>query len=324
MNNISSNGFSAAAFVGLFLKGLAMGAANVIPGVSGGTIALITGIYERLINAIKSFDLAAFRLLLGRNFTDFWRRIDGTFLSAVLLGVGVSIVSLAKLLEYLLEAQEKLTMAFFFGLILLSIYFVGKTVRQWGVSTVVMLLIGTVIAVAIALLAPATENASFFYVFLCGIVAICSMILPGLSGSFVLIIMGNYALVLGAIGSADFSILLPLMLGCGFGLVAFSHLLSWIFKHYHDQTLALMTGFILGSLAIIWPWKNTLTDTLVREGKDPKEVVTGYEWFFPSLTDGSNWVAIALVVAGAIAIWLMEKFAGGGSRGGSESVAAAN
>lgn len=286
-----------------------MGAANVIPGVSGGTIALITGIYERLIDAIKSFDHKVLALLLKRQFKLAWQAVDGTFLSAVLLGVAISIVSLAKLLEYLLQHHELLTMAFFFGLILLSVYFVGKTVRQWGGLSIVMLVLGTIVAVAIAMLAPATENASFFYVFLCGIVAICSMILPGLSGSFVLIIMGNYALILGAIGRADMSVLLPLLLGCGFGLVAFSHILSWVFKHFHDATLALMTGFILGSLAIIWPWKNTLIETIQREGKPAKEVVSGYEWFFPSLMDANNWLAILLAVAGGISIYLMEKFA---------------
>ena len=301
-------------YVSIFLKGVAMGAANVIPGVSGGTIALITGIYERLINAIKSFDMGAIKLLLSGKLKDFWQYIDGSFVLAIFLGIGISIVSLAKLLEYLLETQETYTMAFFFGLILLSIYFVGKTVNKWDFSSVFMLLLGTAIAIGIALLAPAGEDNSFFYVFLCGIVAICSMILPGLSGSFVLIIMGNYALILRSIGEADMGILLPLALGCAAGLIAFSHLLSWIFKNYHDQTIALMTGFILGSLAIIWPWKNTLTETIIREGKDPKEVVTGYEWFVPSFELNSTWIAVGLVVLGMLAIWIVEKSAGGEGR----------
>ena len=296
--------------VSIFLKGLAMGAANVIPGVSGGTIALITGIYERLINAIKSFDLTAMKLLLKRQWGPFWAAIDGSFLTALFGGIAVSIVSLAKLLEHLLEEQEMLTMAFFFGLILLSVLFVGKTVRQWGMTPIIMFAIGTAIAVGIALLAPASEDNSFFYVFLCGIVAMCSMILPGLSGSFVLIIMGNYALILAAIGSANLSILVPLALGCAFGMIAFSHVLSWIFKKFHDQTIALMTGFIAGSLVIIWPWKNTLTEQILRDGKDPKEVVTGYEWFMPSLAETNTWYAVLLVIAGGVTIFLMEKFAG--------------
>ncbi len=284
-----------------------MGAANVIPGVSGGTIALITGIYERLINAIKSFDLKALKLLLSRQWKAFWTVIDGTFLSALFIGIGVSIVSLAKLLEFLLEKHETLTMAFFFGLILISVFLVARTVKQWNAITYIALAIGTAIAVGIALLAPASENSSFFYLFACGIVAMCSMILPGLSGSFVLIIMGNYALILGAIGSANLSILIPLALGCVFGIIAFSHLLSWIFKHFHDQTIALMSGFILGSLAIIWPWKETLTNNLQRDDGTTKEVVTGYDWFLPSLLDTQTWLAIGLIVIGAISLWLMEK-----------------
>lgn len=292
-----------------------MGAANVIPGVSGGTIALITGIYERLINSIKSFDLASIKLLLSGKVKEFWQHIDGGFLASIFIGIGVSIVSLAKLLEYLLETHETYTMAFFFGLILLSIYFVGKTVTKWTPASIFMLILGTAIAVSIALLAPAGEDSSFIYVFICGIVVICSMILPGLSGSFVLIIMGNYALILRSIGEVNTDILLPLALGCGFGLIAFSHLLSWIFKNYHNETIALMTGFILGSMAIIWPWKNTLTETIVREGKDPKEVVTGYEWFLPSIELTSTWIAVGLILLGMLAIWLVEKSAVGPEKG---------
>lgn len=286
-----------------------MGAANVIPGVSGGTIALITGIYERLINAIKSIDLTAAKHVLKGEWRVFWTLIDGSFLVALFAGIAFSIVTLAKLLEFLLESYETLTMAFFFGLILVSIYFVGKTVRQWSATSLLALLIGIAIAVGIALLAPASENSAFGYVFLCGIVAMCSMILPGLSGSFVLIIMGNYALILAAIGTADMSILLPLGLGCIFGLVAFSHLLAIIFKHFHDQTVSLMTGFIAGSLAIIWPWKNTLLTTITRDGKPPKEVVSGYEWFFPTL-DTSTALAVLLMLAGVLTLYLIEKFAG--------------
>ncbi len=286
-----------------------MGAANVIPGVSGGTIALITGIYERLINAIKSFDLRAAKLLLSKQWQAFWTSTDSTFLLALFAGIGVSIVSLAKLLEYLLESRETLTMAFFFGLILVSIYFVGKTVRQWTPTVCIMLLIGIIIAAGIAFLAPASENSSFFYVFLCGIVAMCSMILPGLSGSFVLIIMGNYALILAAIGNADLNILIPLALGCIFGMIAFSHLLAWIFKHFHDQTIAMMTGFIAGSLLVIWPWKNTITEMIAREDKPAKEVVTGYEWYLPAVTDSNTLLAAGIAAAGGFALFAMEKLA---------------
>lgn len=298
-------------FFSLFLKGLAMGAANVIPGVSGGTIALITGIYERLINALKSGDTKALGFVLRGKFRDFWNHVDGSFLLAVMAGVLVSIVSLAKLFEYLLEHFEIALMAFFFGLILLSIYYVGRTVKRWSVQTIGMLILGVATAVGIAFLAPANENAGFVYVFICGVVAISSMILPGLSGSFVLIIMGNYALVLNAINNVNLAVLLPLALGCGIGLMLFSRLLAWVFARFHDMTIALMTGFVVGSLVIIWPWKTTLTDTISRTGKPDKEVVTGYDWWLPSFGDSTTWVALGLMLVGALAIALMERFAMG-------------
>jgi len=286
-----------------------MGAANVIPGVSGGTIALITGIYERLINAIKTCDITAFKLLLKRDFNALFKHTDARFLGAIGLGVIVSIVTLAKLFEYLLTTHERFTMAFFFGLILLSLYFVAKRISHWSPTVIVSLLLGSAIAIGIALLAPASENSSFIYVFLCGVVAISSMILPGLSGSFVLIIMGNYALVLGAISSLQLNILLPLALGCAVGLIFFSHLIAWIFKHYENQTLALMTGFVLGSLVVIWPWKTAIMQTVQRPDKPPKEVVASYQWYLPDMISANTWICIVLMLAGAASIYFMERFA---------------
>ena len=294
----------------LFAKGVAMGAANVIPGVSGGTIALITGIYERLINALKSGDITSVKLLLSGKFSDFWQRIDGRWLSILIAGVAISIVTLAKLFEYLLKHHEQLTMAFFFGLILVSIWYVAKRIEHWKPSVWIALAIGAGVAILIATLAPASENASFAYVFLCGVIAISSMILPGLSGSFVLIIMGNYALVLGAISTFSLSILLPMALGCIVGLIVFSHVLAWVFKHYQDHTLALMTGFVVGSLVVIWPWKNAIVEQVTRVGKPPKEVIVSYDWLMPSLSAPGTWIAIALMLAGGISIALMEKYAG--------------
>ena len=294
----------------LFAKGVAMGAANVIPGVSGGTIALITGIYERLINALKSGDITSLKLLLSGKFSDFWQRIDGRWLSILIAGVAISIVTLAKLFEYLLEHHEQLTMAFFFGLILVSIWYVAKRIEHWKPSVWVALAIGASVAILIATLAPASENASFAYVFLCGVIAISSMILPGLSGSFVLIIMGNYALVLGAISTFSLSILLPMALGCMVGLIVFSHVLAWVFKHYQDHTLALMTGFVVGSLVVIWPWKNAIVEQVTRVEKPPKDVIVSYDWLLPSLSAPGTWLAITLMLAGGISIALMEKYAG--------------
>ncbi len=301
-------------WISLFLKGLLMGAANVIPGVSGGTIALITGIFERLVNALRSCNPVAAGLVLKGRFKEFMAYIDGYFLLAIMVGVVVSIVSLARLFEYLLANSEVGIMSFFFGLILLSIYYVGKTVKHWSPVAIALCIAGIAIAVGIALLAPASENSSALYVFLCGVVAICSMILPGLSGSFVLIMMGNYALVLSAINTMNLSVLLPLVAGCAIGLIAFSHLLGWIFKRYHDQTVALMTGFVVGSLVVIWPWKIALTELVSRAGKPDKEVIVGYDWFLPEIGSTETMTALLLMVAGAVAIVVMQFVAGRDNR----------
>lgn len=294
--------------VSLFLKGLAMGAANVIPGVSGGTIALVTGVYERLISALGSVGAGSVRQLLAGDFMGFWQRIDGRWLSVLLAGVAASVVSFAQLFDWLLAQHERLTMAFFFGLILASIVYVGRRVARWSASRVATLALGAGIAVGIALLAPGSENASPLYLFVCGMFAIASMILPGLSGSFVLILMGNYALVLGAITTLSLAILVPFGLGCAVGIVAFSHALKWVFARHADLTLALMTGFVLGSLVIIWPWKTTRTASIERVGREAKQVVTGYDWYLPSL-QADTLAALALALAGAALIVVMERVA---------------
>jgi len=237
---------------------MAMGAANVIPGVSGGTIAFITGIYETLIDSLKSFDMQAVKLLAGGKIARLSKHINLEFLLAVFAGIAISVISLAKLLEYLFENHPVLLWSFFFGLILASVFFVGKTISRWSVGVFIMLVTGTAIAAGISLFNPAGENHNIIYLFICGIVAICSMIVPGLSGSFILILMGNYMLVLTSITELNMAVLIPFALGCVFGLLAFSHLLSWVFKHYREGTIAILTGFILGSLSILWPWKNEI------------------------------------------------------------------
>ena len=301
MASDAAEGRTPAQLFGLVLKGWAMGAANVIPGVSGGTIAFVTGIYEELIHSIKSFDATAVGLLLGGRFRAFARHINLGFLVAIFLGVAISVFSLAFLLTWLFENEEFYTMSFFFGLILASVVVVGKQVKRWNATPVISLLAGTGIAVALAFFEPATENTSMFYVFLCGIAAVCSMILPGLSGSYILLIMGNYVLILNAVEELDFGLLLPLLVGCVVGLILFSHLLDFVFRRAHDATVALLTGFVLGSLLIIWPWKNTLTEAIGGEEK-----AVGYEWFAPSL-DGTLLAALLMIAIGAAAVLLIER-----------------
>lgn len=291
-----------------------MGAANVIPGVSGGTIALITGIFEKLIDSIKSFDLKAIKLILAGKFKEFAAHINLSFLIAVLSGVAISIVSLAKLFDFLFVNYPVYIWSFFFGLILASIYFVGKTIQKWNLSVIAIFLIGAALAISISIMTPASENGSFIYLLLCGVVAACSMILPGLSGSFILILLGNYQLVMiDAVNNRDIMVLLPVVIGAGGGLIVFSHFLSWIFKKFHDQTLAILTGFILGSLGILWPWKNEVYkldnngELLLK--KSGEKIVSGYDWFIPESLNAEVIIAFAIIAMGIISIIVLEKLA---------------
>ncbi|WP_088654520.1 DUF368 domain-containing protein [Geofilum rhodophaeum] len=288
----------------LLLKGMAMGAANVIPGVSGGTIALITGIFERLINAIKRLNGTAVRLFFTGQWRAFAAHIDLTFLLLVFAGIGLAILSLAKLLDYLFVHYPTLVWAFFFGLVLASVYFVGKTVKKWHSASVLSLLVGAILAGSISVLSPASENSETWYLLICGVVAMCSMILPGLSGSFVLVLLGNYQLVMiQAVSQFQLDILLPVGAGAVLGLLAFSHLLSWLLKRFPDSTIALLTGFILGSLGVLWPWKNALTEQFGDKIK-----VVGYDYFLPE-ANFEFALALLLFVAGIALIWLTEKSA---------------
>jgi putative membrane protein len=292
-------------YISNLLKGALMGAANVIPGVSGGTMALLTGIFEKLIDSIKSFDVRAVKLGCTFKFKELFEHIDFKFLSAIGIGVVASILSVAKLLEYLFESHALYVWSFFFGLILASVYFVGLKIGKRSVSVVALFLLGTAVAAALAFLEPAEQNASIPYLLVCGAVAMCSMILPGLSGSYVLLLMGNYQLVMiDAVNNFDFKVLVPVGIGAAAGLVAFSRLLSWIFKKFHDQTIALLTGFIFGSLSILWPWKTEIIETFGEKSK-----VVGYDYALPE-PNAETWIAFAIMVAGIVVIALVETTAG--------------
>jgi len=302
--------------LGTFFKGFAMGAANVVPGVSGGTIALITGIYERLINALKSFDLEAAKLALGFKFGPLWKKVDGTFLAALMLGVAFSVVSLAKILEHHLEHNPKIVLSIFLGLIAASIPSVGKTVKKWSPDVIIVFLIGVAIAVSMAFLTPASERTDMFYLGLCGVAAMCSMIIPGLSGSFVLLLMGNYKLVLGSVndltsgdlGSA-LSVIIPVGIGAVVGLLVLSRFLSWLFKVHHDKAIGSITGFVVGSLVIIWPWKDELTETIMKKGEAEEKVIGFENWRLPDFSSGAAWAQIGAVVIGVLLIFAVEFFA---------------
>ena len=290
----------------LLLKGFGMGAANVIPGVSGGTIALVTGIYEQLINSLKSFNFQAVKLLFSGNFKSFIEHIQLKFLVSVFSGTALSIFTLAKVLEFFFSKNEQLVWSFFFGLILASIYYVGKMVKSWNISTFISLVLGIFFAASLAFLKPVTQDDSFYYLIICGIVSVASMILPGLSGSYVLILMGNYQLIMLQSVSDPFSnlnILLPVMLGAVVGFLGLSHGISFVLKKFYNSTISLLTGFVVGSLLIIWPWKIPL-ETIVGRAGELK--VVSYSWVFPDLYLTENIFCLILSFLGIFVVWLIE------------------
>jgi putative membrane protein len=290
----------------LLLKGFGMGAANVIPGVSGGTIALVTGIYEQLINSLKSFNLKAVKLLLSGNFKSFIEHTQLKFLFSVFLGTALSIITLAKLLEFFFYKNEQLVWSFFFGLIIASIYYVGKMVKSWNISTFISLFLGIFFAASLAFLKPFSQDDSFYYLVICGIVSVASMILPGLSGSYVLILMGNYQLIMLQSVSdpiSNLNILTPVILGAVIGFLGLSHGISFVLEKFYNSTISLLTGFVVGSLLIIWPWKIPL-ETIVVRGGDLK--VVSYSWVYPDLSLTENIFCLILIFLGVFIVWLIE------------------
>jgi putative membrane protein len=246
-------------YFSLLLKGIAMGAADIVPGVSGGTIAFITGIYEEFIDSISSVNFNTIKIFRKDGIKATWNSINGNFLLSIFIGIGVSIFSLAKLISYLLENEKISLWSFFFGLVSISIYIVGKQVTSWKTSQILALFIGSVIAFYITILPPAAGANELWYLFISGMIAICAMILPGISGSFILLLLGSYATIIQAIKDKDLLILAVFASGCIVGLFSFSRLLKWLFSKYHDITIALLTGFLVGSLNKLWPWKeNTI------------------------------------------------------------------
>lgn len=253
--------------VAIFLRGLAMGAADVVPGVSGGTVAFVTGIYERLLNAIKAVNIGAVRQLWQAGPLAFFRAIDGAFLLPLFAGILTSLFSLARLVTYLLEYQPLLIWSLFFGLIAASSLHMLRQIQRWGLPVLAMLVCGIVLALLVSELKPAELAAEPQWIFVAGFIAICAMILPGISGSFLLVLMGMYGHVLTAVHELQLQVLSLFALGCVSGLLVFSRFLSWLFYRFKNITLALMTGFLIGSLSLVWPWKHTLSFYQNSRGK---------------------------------------------------------
>lgn len=247
----------------LAIKGSAMGAADVIPGVSGGTIAFMTGIFEELVGSINSFDATAVRLLLTGKVVNFWKHINGTFLASVGSGILLSVLTLAKLMLYLLNNHPIETWAFFFGLIVASSMFILRSIKGWDILSVVMTVMGIILGVTVCTLSPTETPNDLWFIFLSGAIAICAMILPGISGSFILLILGKYEYIMETITrltAGDFSTTLPVIVvfgaGAATGIISFSKFLHWLLGKFHKQTLLVMAGFIIGSLVKVWPWSN--------------------------------------------------------------------
>lgn len=295
-------------------KGMAMGAADVIPGVSGGTIAFITGFYEELINSIKSVNASLFRTLFREGIAAAWKQLNGNFLVAVFSGILISIFSLARLISWLLTNHQMLVWAFFFGLIIGSAIFVGKKIKKWNTLTVLMLLAGTTLAYYITIATPATTPEALWFIFISGGVAICAMILPGISGSFILLLMGKYEYILTAVKEFNAMVLLVFGLGCVTGIIAFSNIIAWLFRKFYNATLALLTGFMIGSLNKLWPWKQVVEERLNSHG----ELVPFLEQSisparFVELTGQSTLMLPILVcaLAGLLLIFVFEKLTHG-------------
>ncbi|MEG1553624.1 MAG: DUF368 domain-containing protein [Rikenellaceae bacterium] len=272
------------------LKGVAMGAADVVPGVSGGTIAFITDIYEELLASIKSVDLEAAKMLFSFRFKELWKKVNGNFLCSLLLGIGISILSLAKLITTLLETHPIFIWAFFFGLVLASTLFVSQRVKKWDVWRWLFFALGIAIAYYITIATPTETSNSLWFIFLCGMIAICAMILPGISGSFILLLLGKYEYVMGALITANIPVIVVFATGAVIGIVSFSHLLTFLLKRYHDTTISILAGFMLGSLNKVWPWKEITLD--VEKNILPTEFI---------------WEGIALMAVGFLLVYIIEK-----------------
>lgn len=311
----------------LVIKGLCMGAANKVPGVSGGIVAFVGGFYEEFIYSLRKINTKAFKLLFNGRFKSFYAYINGTFLCLLLFGMLVSYFSVSQLLDYFLVKKELFVWSAFFGMVLGSIYYIGKDFEHWSRKTVIAGIIGLLIGISISFLSPAKENDNLLFIFVCGIISVSGMTLPGLSGSFILILLGNYVLLLvdsvnalyltfAEIFRGDFGfvqnqarlnilkILAVFTAGSATGLVSLSHLLSYVLKYYRHITTAVIIGFITGSLGVVWPWKRTIYRMNAAGhnliDSNGKEIISNYERYFPDFTNSENWWALLFIILGIL------------------------
>ncbi|MCD6179842.1 MAG: DUF368 domain-containing protein, partial [Bacteroidales bacterium] len=313
-------------------KGVAMGAANKVPGVSGGTVAFVTGFYEELIYSLQKINRKALMLLINKRFRGFYQYVNGRFLLLVFAGSTFSYFSVSKVLDYFIKHFELLVWSLFFGMILGSIYYIAKDFKDWNRKNIITIIIGVGIGIAISFMSPAKENDNLWFVFFCGIIGVTGMTLPGLSGSFILILMGNYVLLLVDSVNELYKIITDIFtwnfdfihdpvrirylkiissftLGSVFGLVVTSHILGFLLKHWHQTITALIIGFIAGSLGIVWPWKEAIYKS--ENGKVlvdslGNSVIENYRRYMPSLNEATTWQAIGFIILGIIILLVLE------------------
>ncbi|WP_010201677.1 DUF368 domain-containing protein [Psychrobacter sp. PAMC 21119] len=288
--------------LGVYVRGMAMGAADIVPGVSGGTIALIAGIYERLINALSSIGPNLWQIFRQeggiKGLVAVWRQVDATFLLCLLLGIATSFLTLAGMIKHLLDNEPLLIWSFFFGLVVATVFILLSEIKRWNIGRAVLFIIGIVTAVTISSLPLLTTTPSLPYLFFAGAIAICAMILPGISGSFILLLMGAYDTVLEAVHTHDFTIIFTVMAGMATGLLLFTRALKWLLSRYYQATLALLTGFIAGSLVKVWPWKVDALGSLNSEA-----ITNVMPWQYPT---GAHWLStVGLMLLGAILVSLL-------------------
>jgi putative membrane protein len=285
----------------ILLKGIGMGAADVVPGVSGGTIAFIVGIYKELIDSIKSINIASLKLFFSFKWKEFWKAINGNFLLSLVLGIGISIFSLAKMITFLLIEHPVLVWAFFFGLVLASTWIVVQDVKQWDGKTVLSFIIGAGVAFFITMATPAKTPDGYWFIFVCGAISICAMILPGISGSFILVLLGKYFFIMEAVRSLKISVLLTFIGGIIVGITSFSRILSFALHRFHAVTIATLSGFMLGSLNKVWPWKRVVETYIDGHGVEKPLVETNM------LPDQYLLQAIVLAILGFAIVYFLEK-----------------
>lgn len=295
-------------YASLTARGMGMGAADIIPGVSGGTIAFITGIYEELINSIKSVNGQLLQKLMKEGVAAAWNHINGNFLVAVFSGVLFSIFSLARVISWLLQVYPMLVWAFFFGLIIASAWHVGKKISNWNVAIILVMLAGAAIAAWITVATPATTPDASWFIFVSGAIAITAMILPGISGSFILLLLGKYEFILGAVKDFDIITIILFALGCVVGLISFSNVIAWFFRKFPNGTMALLTGFMLGSLNKLWPWKEVLTYRINSAGEQVPLLEKSISPFVYEQTTGNPHQLVPIILCALLGFLLIFTF----------------